>query len=111
MLAVNKAFFALPAEEKLKIVAKNNKNFRGYTPMKASPAQSLLHKGKSSHRMPKKDSKSAAQEETLDPKGAKSPDTKEGLYFGRDVPEDSPEARTTPLTGPNQWPSEVCMCT
>ena len=47
------------------------------------------------------------QEETLDPKTAKSPDTKEGLYFGREVPESSNEAQSTPLIGPNQWPSEV----
>lgn len=34
------------------------------------------------------------------------PDTKEGLYFGREVSADDPEA-SQPLTGPNQWPSEV----
>ncbi len=30
----------------------------------------------------------------------------QGLYFGRDVPKTDPEA-SQPLTGPNQWPSEV----
>ena len=54
------------------------------------------------------ESPGSLQEETLDPKLAKAPDTKEGLYFGREVPEDDPEAQTVPLTGPNQWPSEVC---
>jgi len=29
-----------------------------------------------------------------------------GLYFGRDVPADSEEAKL-PLHGPNQWPPEV----
>ena len=29
-----------------------------------------------------------------------------GLYFGRDLPADSEEAKL-PLHGPNQWPSEV----
>lgn len=33
-------------------------------------------------------------------------DTKEGLYFGREVSADDPES-SQPLTGPNQWPSEV----
>lgn len=33
-------------------------------------------------------------------------DTKEGLYFGREVPADSPDAGV-PLHGPNQWPSPV----
>ena len=44
--------------------------------------------------------------ETLDPDTQKAPDTKEGLYFGREVPEDSEEANK-PLHGPNQWPDEV----
>lgn len=42
------------------------------------------------------------QEETLDPKATKLADTKEGLYFGREVAADDPEALSTPLTGPNQ---------
>ena len=36
-------------------------------------------------------------------------DTKEGLYFGREVSADSPDAGM-PLHGPNQWPSPV-RCT
>lgn len=79
MFAQNAAFFALPTQEKEKILA--NKDFRGYTPMK---------------------------EETLDPKLAKAPDSKEGLYFGREVAPEDPEA-AQPLTGPNQWPSEELL--
>ena len=48
--------------------------------------------------------------ETLDPEKQTEPDTKEGLYFGREVPEDSEEARTRPLHGPNQWPDAVRAC-
>ena len=48
--------------------------------------------------------------ETLDPEKQTEPDTKEGLYFGREVPEDSEEARTRPLHGPNQWPDEARAC-
>ena len=33
-------------------------------------------------------------------------DTKEGLYFGREVPADAEEA-SKPFHGPNQWPPEV----
>jgi isopenicillin N synthase-like dioxygenase len=42
-------------------------------------------------------------EETLSPATQSQGDTKEGLYFGREVPLDDPEA-ATPLHGPNQWP-------
>ena len=41
MFQVNKAFFALPTEEKLKIAT--DKNFRGYTPMKASLGVQISH--------------------------------------------------------------------
>ena len=44
------------------------------------------------------------QEETLDPTTQREGDTKEGLYFGREVPKGHPEAGK-PLHGPNQWPS------
>lgn len=43
------------------------------------------------------------QEETLDPNNQTQGDTKEGFYFGREVPLDSSEAQL-PLHGPNQWP-------
>ncbi len=42
-------------------------------------------------------------EETLDPANQSEGDTKEGLYFGREVDPGDPEARL-PLHGPNQWP-------
>jgi isopenicillin N synthase-like dioxygenase len=42
-------------------------------------------------------------EETLDPANQSEGDTKEGLYFGREVDQGDPEARL-PLHGPNQWP-------
>lgn len=42
------------------------------------------------------------QEETLNPLQSAG-DTKEGLYFGREIPKGDPEAEI-PLHGPNQWP-------
>ena len=47
-------------------------------------------------------------EETLDAPNQTEGDTKEGLYFGREVPSDSEEAHM-PLHGPNQWPAKVCL--
>jgi hypothetical protein len=47
-------------------------------------------------------------EETLDPPNQTEGDTKEGLYFGREVPADSEEAHM-PLHGPNQWPAQACF--
>ncbi|KAK9814115.1 hypothetical protein WJX72_000846 [[Myrmecia] bisecta] len=75
----NRKFFALPVQEKLRILA--DKNNRGYTPM---------------------------AEETLDPANQTEGDSKEGLYIGREIPADSEEA-TKPLHGPNQWPSEALL--
>lgn len=46
------------------------------------------------------------QEETLDPASQTEGDTKEGFYFGRDVPAGSAEA-ALPLHGPNAWPPEA----
>ncbi len=46
------------------------------------------------------------REETLDPEHQTTGDTKEGLYFGREVDAHSAEAHK-PLHGPNQWPDEV----
>lgn len=73
-LEQSKAFFSQPASEKLKILA--DKNNRGYTPM---------------------------EEETLSPATQSKGDTKEGLYFGREIAAHSPEA-SKPLHGANQWP-------
>lgn len=72
-------FFSLPANEKIKILADGNN--RGYTPY---------------------------QEETLNPSVQSVGDTKEGLYFGREVPKGDPEAET-PLHGPNQWPDPAIV--
>ncbi|CAL8469967.1 g9509 [Coccomyxa elongata] len=71
----NIKFFALPEASKQDIIA--DENNRGWTPL---------------------------SEETLDTENQTEGDTKEGLYFGREVPADSPEA-AQPLHGPNQWPS------
>lgn len=70
--AAQKAFFSLPLDDKMSIVADSNN--RGYTPW---------------------------HEETLNPGEAKGPDTHEGLYYGRELPADSDEAQL-PLHGPNQ---------
>lgn len=45
-------------------------------------------------------------EETLDAPNQTEGDTKEGLYFGREVSADSEEAHM-PLHGPNQWPTQA----
>ncbi len=71
-----KEFFSLPLQAKNSIASDINN--RGYT---------------------------ATSEETLDPENQTSGDTKEGIYYGREVAADSEEAKK-PLHGPNQWPSE-----
>ncbi|CAL5218902.1 g645 [Coccomyxa viridis] len=75
----NKDFFTLPEPEKRRILA--DENNRGYTPM---------------------------SEETLDAPHQTEGDTKEGLYFGREVLPDSEEAHM-PLHGPNQWPAQDAL--
>eukprot|EP01024_Parvocaulis_polyphysoides_P018204 TRINITY_DN18032_c0_g1_i1.p2 TRINITY_DN18032_c0_g1~~TRINITY_DN18032_c0_g1_i1.p2 ORF type:complete len:320 (+),score=25.85 TRINITY_DN18032_c0_g1_i1:56-1015(+) len=75
----SKEFFELPQNEKLKIVV--DENNRGYTPMK---------------------------EETLDPKNSSTGDLKEGLYIGREIAKDHPEA-SCPVHGPNQWPDKSTL--
>ncbi|KAG7671560.1 hypothetical protein Ndes2526B_g09278 [Nannochloris sp. 'desiccata'] len=72
-------FFELPEEQKRTILA--DENNRGYTP---------LH------------------EQTLDPSRSTQGDSKEGLYFGREIPSTSAEA-VLPLHGPNQWPDETLL--
>jgi len=76
LFAANRALFGLPLEQKRAMTA--DANNRGWTPFR---------------------------EETLDPSVQTTGDTKEGFYFGRDIPADSPEA-SLPLHGPNQWPRE-----
>jgi isopenicillin N synthase-like dioxygenase len=77
--AAQRRFFELPEEQKRTILA--DENNRGYTPF---------------------------YEETLDPSGSTQGDSKEGLYFGREIPSTSPEA-ALPLHGPNQWPDESAL--
>ncbi len=45
-------------------------------------------------------------QEALDRDNQTVGDTKEALYFGREIPQDSSEAQL-PQHGPNQWPSPV----
>ncbi|KAI8476259.1 MAG: hypothetical protein J3K34DRAFT_272372 [Monoraphidium minutum] len=71
-----RALFALPLSDKMALL--QDENNRGYTPF---------------------------MEETLDPASQTQGDTKEGFYFGRQVPAGSPEA-ALPLHGPNVWPPE-----
>ncbi|CAM9249777.1 unnamed protein product [Laminaria digitata] len=72
----SKAFFSLGQDDKMSVKA--DKNNRGYTPM---------------------------HEEVLDPENQTKGDTKEGYYVFREIAADSEDA-ATPLSGPNQWPSE-----
>ena len=72
-------FFALPLEDKCSILA--DENNRGYTPI---------------------------LDETLDPAHSTQGDAKEGLYYGREIPTNSPEAQL-PLHGPNQWPDQSLL--
>ncbi|WIA38103.1 hypothetical protein OEZ86_001465 [Tetradesmus obliquus] len=74
-----RAAFALPEQDKMAMLA--DENNRGYTPY---------------------------AEETLDPAKQTRGDTKEGFYFGREVPADSEEGQL-PLHGPNQWPPEQLL--
>ncbi|KAJ1711286.1 hypothetical protein AFCA_012346 [Aspergillus flavus] len=75
----SKRFFRLPLEEKLKIDKKKNTFNRGYELL-----QSQMNEA-----------------------GA-SPDLKEGLYIGREIPTDHPYFLEGLLnSGPNQWPDTV----
>uniref|UniRef100_A0A7I4CR67 Fe2OG dioxygenase domain-containing protein n=1 Tax=Physcomitrium patens TaxID=3218 RepID=A0A7I4CR67_PHYPA len=71
----SKKFFALPLEEKMKVI--HDKNHRGYTPF---------------------------EEEVLDPGTQSRGDSKEGYYIGFSVPESDPRSKK-PMHGPNQYPS------
>ncbi|CAM6018848.1 unnamed protein product [Sphagnum balticum] len=75
----SKKFFALPMEQKMKVL--HDKNHRGYTPF---------------------------EEEILDPAKQSKGDSKEGYYIGREVPESDPRSKK-PLHGPNQYPSSEVL--
>ncbi|KAL1219798.1 2-oxoglutarate-dependent dioxygenase 33 [Cardamine amara subsp. amara] len=70
----SKNFFALPVEEKMKVL--RNEKHRGYTPV---------------------------LDEILDPENQLHGDHKEGYYIGIEVPKDDPH-RDMPFYGPNPWP-------
>ena len=74
----SKLFFNLPVCEKEKIDVKNSKIFRGYTDF---------------------------NNETLDPKNQKAPDTKEGYYAGEHISESHPNFGKDTFQGPNQYPN------
>eukprot|EP01026_Neomeris_dumetosa_P051909 TRINITY_DN4578_c0_g1_i1.p1 TRINITY_DN4578_c0_g1~~TRINITY_DN4578_c0_g1_i1.p1 ORF type:complete len:337 (+),score=35.23 TRINITY_DN4578_c0_g1_i1:63-1013(+) len=79
MFDLFKAFFALPKEEKEKILI--NKKMRGYTP---------------------------PQDQILDPENQSMGDIKEGIYIGREISVDHPHY-AWPFYGPNQWPDEKLL--
>ncbi|KAJ4895064.1 2-oxoglutarate (2OG) and Fe(II)-dependent oxygenase superfamily protein [Raphanus sativus] len=70
----SKKFFALPLEEKMKVL--RNEKHRGYTPV---------------------------LDEILDPENQVNGDHKEGYYIGIEVPKDDPDY-DKPFYGPNPWP-------
>lgn len=78
----SKLLFKLPAAEKAKIDVKNSKVFRGYTDF---------------------------NNETLNPKVQKEPDTKEGYYAGRHIDETSAEFGKDSFQGPNQYPTKEIL--
>ena len=78
----SRLFFSLPPAEKAKIDVSNSKIFRGYTDF---------------------------NNETLDPKNQKEPDTKEGYYAGEHIDESHPYYGKDSFQGPNQYPSETLL--
>jgi len=75
----SKRFFALPIEEKMKVI--HDENHRGYTPF---------------------------QEQFLDPAKQSKGDGKEGYYIGVDKHPSDPLSKK-PLHGPNRYPSEELL--
>jgi isopenicillin N synthase-like dioxygenase len=75
VLAAAKRFFALPAEEKMRVYIGNSTNHRGYVPV----GEEVFASG--------------------------SKDMKEAFDLSRDLPESDPDYLAgNPLLGPNQWP-------
>jgi len=77
MHAASRAFFALPETVKRTVLASNDSNNRGWTPL---------------------------GEETLDPATQSEGDTKEGYYIGREVESSTCDEFGS---GPNVWPDEA----
>jgi isopenicillin N synthase-like dioxygenase len=76
VLIAAKAFFALPADEKMKVYIGASRNHRGYVP---------------------------EGEEVF---AGNTPDRKEAFDLSLDLPADDPDYRAgNPLLGPNQWPA------
>jgi isopenicillin N synthase-like dioxygenase len=76
LLAATKAFFALPADEKMRVYIGNSRNHRGYVP---------------------------EGEEVF---AGNTPDRKEAFDLSLDLADDDPDYRAgNPLLGPNQWPA------
>ncbi|MCW2522642.1 MAG: dioxygenase, isopenicillin synthase [Frankiales bacterium] len=79
LLAVTKAFFALPVEEKMKVYIGNSSNHRGYVP--------------------------TGEEGGYVKNPEKPVDLKEAYDLSLDLPADDPDYLAgNPMVGPNQWP-------
>jgi isopenicillin N synthase-like dioxygenase len=92
LFAATRAFFAQPEEVKMAVAA--DANFRGYTPL-GDEALDLAETA---------DGDGAADVAAARSGGGGGGDRKAGLYFGRDLPADHPDAALA-LHGPNQWPA------
>ena len=83
LLAVTKAFFALPLEEKMKVYIGNSSNHRGYVPTGEEGGGINADQGAD----------------------APLPDLKEAFDLSLEVPADDPDYLAgNPMVGPNQWP-------
>jgi isopenicillin N synthase-like dioxygenase len=85
LLAVTKAFFALPLEEKMKVYIGQSSNHRGYVP--TGEEGGFVSPG------------DAAPDQ-------KPADLKEAFDLSLDLPADDPDyVAGNPMVGPNQWPA------
>src|SRR5690348_11139989 len=83
LLAVTKAFFALPLDEKMKVYIGNSSNHRGYVPTGEEGG-------------------SINGDQDTD---APLPDLKEAFDLSLELPADDPDYLAgNPMVGPNQWP-------